>query len=325
MYITLIGEFMRRFGFLLLMIIFIFLMSSACKSLAVDVIDETLNELAVISPDESNNIIFEKEVESISSEVTSLEITNSELSSSNLQTYTPSPESPLIAAIILPLSPLLESQILTDWLKNTYNGAPAYDGTNARIVLYLGTYCDNVVIVIDDMIRGISPIFPLTTAGLEFEYGNQIIVWRNGEIKSLMVAFEMDWITLEDMQTIQTLTLVNKLPRAMLLEELSIEIEERMRSDFRTLNSLSDDDYVWVKYYLGTYHDKIAVVMDGPFYYLAVLTQETINEITFSYGNSGPRIQIWDNGEFYGLQQAYDLALITQNDLIEIQQRWSSG
>ena len=318
---------MKRVRLLLLTIIFIFLTLSACKSSVVDVIDETINELTVILPEESNNIISEKEVELISPEITSSEIASSELPSNDLQISTPSPTSLPIAATIPTLTPPLESQILTDWLILAYNGASAYDGTNARIALYLGTYGDSVVVVIDDMIRGLNPVFPLTAAGLEFEYGSLITVWRNGEIKPLMGAswgaFEMDWITLEDMQTIHALTLANKLPRAMLLEELPIEIEERMKSDFRTLNSLSNDDYVWVSDYLGTYRDKIAVVMDGPFAYLAVSTQETIDGITFGYGNSGPRIQIWDNGEFYGLQYAYDLALITKNDLLEIQQHWS--
>ena len=222
-----------------------------------------------------------------------------------------------------PLTLSQESQILTDWLKTAYGEQVVYDGTNARIALYLGTYGDSVIVVIDDVFRGAKEVRPMDVSGLKFEYGNRIRVWRNGEIKHLMGAFETGWISAENMRTIHALTLANKLPRAMLIEELPIEIEERMKAEFRRLNSLSDDEYVWIRNYLGTYSGNVAVVMDGPFSYPTATTGETVAGVVFGYANLGPDINIWHDGGFYRLQQAYDLSLITQNDLKAIQQRWN--
>ena len=218
----------------------------------------------------------------------------------------------------------LQSQILTEWLKWAYGESPVYNGTNARIALYLGAYDDSVVVVIDDIFRGVRPARPTNVAGLTFEYGNRIMVWQNGQFGHLVwEAFEEGWVSADDMQTIHALTLTTELPRAMLLEDLPLETEERLKADFRELNFLSDDDFVWVKNYLGTYNGKVAVVMDGPFFYLTATTQETIAGLTFHYAHSGPLIMIWYDGEFHGLQQAYDLTLVTQGDLRAIQQRWN--
>ena len=229
------------------------------------------------------------------------------------------------------LSRELQSQILTEWLRRSYGEQPIYDGTNARIALYLGTYADSVVVVIDDIFRGVRATFPITVSGLTFEYGNRIMVWRDSEFRPLMTinwAYEegrilADWISADDIQAIHALTLKKELPRPMLLEDLPVQTEEKITTDFRELNSISEDYFVWVSNYLGTYNGKVAVVIDGYFDFPTVPAEETIAGITFHYSNAGPFIMIWYDGEFHSLRQSYDLALVTKDDLEAIRQRWN--
>ena len=110
----------------------------------------------------------------------------------------------------------------------------------------------------------------------------------------------------------------------MMIEDLPVETEERIIADFRKQRNIDDEHLVWVSNYLGTYNGKVAVVVDGPFGYAAVITYETVAGVTFRYAHAGPNINIWHNGNFYRLQNAYDSGLITQDDLFAIQKRWNS-
>ena len=75
---------------------------------------------------------------------------------------------------------------------------------------------------------------------------------------------------------------------------------------------------VWIEVYYGTYNGSIPVMMrfiNGGS--AGVVGQDVVADIPFHYG-SGNRIIVWENGQFHGLQEAYDLGLLTQEDLRSI-------
>ena len=84
-------------------------------------------------------------------------------------------------------------------------------------------------------------------------------------------------------------------------------------------NRLDTIDDVWIGGYYGTYNDGFAIIMETiiPFPSPAVLRTTVIADIEFQY-NSGLNIVFWHEGRFYRLQDAYDLGLLTQEDLKEI-------
>ena len=109
---------------------------------------------------------------------------------------------------------------------------------------------------------------------------------------------------------------------------IDTEIETRIIYDY--FNNLRDGNHdvhkiddVWIAGYYGTYNGGFAVIMGcsipipGP----AVLRTTIIADIEFYY-SSGFNIIIWKEGQFYGLQKAYDFGLLTQDDLLKISEQW---
>ena len=235
---------------------------------------------------------------------------------------------------------------MTHWLANTYGEKPVYDGTNARISLYFGNFSGTEVFVIDSIFRGVPPVYTNTWGNVKLDfggYGNRIMAWKDGEVKMLYTnswaAYESGWLTYQDLQAIDEITKTTPLPRHMLLEGLPTATENRMVEDFRKMNGLPKDDYVYVANFLGIYNGKVAVIMDGPFGYATIVVQETVAGITFSYPHAGPYIMIWDNGEFHRLASwqeyngsgftevkgAFDLGLVTSDNVREIHKRYLRG
>ena len=227
---------------------------------------------------------------------------------------------------LIPLSKEIQDQILTHWLRTAYRWQPVYDGTNARIALYLGTYNGNVVFVLDDIFgEALVPQYR-EVLGIDFEYGNLIQVWNGTQIRSLVGSRGVsitEWLTFQDIQAIHAQALVNPLPRRMKIENLPEQTVERIKEDFKKFANLREECFIWVSDYFGTYNDKVAIIMEPCFFSeLTKPAEETIAGYTFWYANQGPFIRIWINGEFHRLQQAYDLKLITQDNLKNIHQRW---
>ncbi|MCL1881541.1 MAG: hypothetical protein FWF76_05125 [Oscillospiraceae bacterium] len=228
------------------------------------------------------------------------------------------------------LSEELRVRVLNDWLANSFGERPVYNGTNARIAVYLGTYNGNVVFVPETTVRCVFPAHNQTILGLDFAYGNRIMVWNNGEVNRLSVgswgAIERGWITEQDVHRIHVVAKTSPLPRHMLIENIPVDIEERIKADFwiKHSSSMSDGDFVWVARYLGTYDGRLAVVMNGSaFMYATALYSETVNGLTFNYPHVGPFIMIWSDGEFYRLASAFNSELITPEDLKQIHLRWT--
>jgi len=105
---------------------------------------------------------------------------------------------------------------------------------------------------------------------------------------------------------------------------LSAETETMIKQDYLefytkigTPNATIDD--VYIRNYYGTYGSCVAVMMiDAHTLYIQVTGSETIDGITFYY-NDAKRILIWENGNFYRLQIANDMGLLTKDDLICIE------
>jgi len=78
--------------------------------------------------------------------------------------------------------------------------------------------------------------------------------------------------------------------------------------------------------YYGTYNNNAVIFMDGPFFYLAVMTRMTIADLTFSWGSSNVTL-VWEPGDgtkagnFYRLNEAFNMGLLTENDIKSIHER----
>ncbi|MDE5943900.1 MAG: hypothetical protein K2H30_06825 [Clostridia bacterium] len=57
--------------------------------------------------------------------------------------------------------------------------------------------------------------------------------------------------------------------------------------------------------------------IDGPWHYMDVVTTETVGGVEFVYPSSRT-LTAYKGGKFYSLEQAYENALLTYNDLTDI-------
>jgi len=109
-------------------------------------------------------------------------------------------------------------------------------------------------------------------------------------------------------------------------DTLGPKTEAKMKQDYlesHTWQFQADAtiDDVFVQNYYGTYGDcAVVIIYDGFSAYLTVITSETIDGITITTSDSNT-IRAWKNGEFYSLQDAYDLGFLTKSDLKKISEK----
>ncbi len=72
----------------------------------------------------------------------------------------------------------------------------------------------------------------------------------------------------------------------------------------------------------GKFGNVYAVMIDGPWMYTDALRNEVIAGYTFSFHN-GQRMRIYKEGDFYSLNKAYELGIISEEDLVAIE--WSKS
>ena len=123
---------------------------------------------------------------------------------------------------------------------------------------------------------------------------------------------------------------------------LSAATEKRILQDyFNTyIKPTSNPDKVTIKdlyiiRYYGTYNGCVVVViLVGPWDYWGVVSNYIISDVQFYHGHPPP--QVWKGNRFYGdspsyqpinsgggLREAYDLGILTHDDLMSIAERMS--
>jgi hypothetical protein len=73
--------------------------------------------------------------------------------------------------------------------------------------------------------------------------------------------------------------------------------------------------------YFGTYNGVVIVRFGGYFGYADVITVESVAGINFTYPNPKPNLA-WKDGILYRLQEAYDLGLLTDEDVKNIHEKY---
>ena len=113
------------------------------------------------------------------------------------------------------------------------------------------------------------------------------------------------------------------------LEPLSVEMERQIREDYCNHkikhwhlppNTVDTSiDYVFITGYYGTYGNCIAVMFNDGVWTMG--REYIIAGVRFGYPDSNT-IKIWNEGDFYELQEAFDLELLDREDLENIAYYW---
>ena len=112
------------------------------------------------------------------------------------------------------------------------------------------------------------------------------------------------------------------MPREKTIEPLDENTERRIKDEWRKIPE-NYMEYYSVYYmrllYLGTYNGYVAFIMSTPSN--GILDCIDVHEIAgyrFVFGAGGYKIEVWNDGEFQLLSEAYDKGLISEEDIANI-------
>ncbi|MCL1811667.1 MAG: hypothetical protein FWG41_05580 [Methanomassiliicoccaceae archaeon] len=105
-------------------------------------------------------------------------------------------------------------------------------------------------------------------------------------------------------------------------EPLNSEMEMKIKQDyFNQITKIkfpeATIDNVGINKYYGTYNGSVVVKMSDLTGHLIMMISETVGGITINYPDTNKAL-VWKDGNFYSMQEAYDLGLLCKDDLREI-------
>ena len=191
-------------------------------------------------------------------------------------------------------------------------------GIRVWIEQYYGTYNGVVAVKMgDNQTNYAAAVKKDVVAGILFVYPqhHSIIAWKDGSFYGLQKACDLGLLTQDDIQAIRDL-------HGDPFPDLDAETERRITQDYYD-NYLSNhpphlpqpgrNDF-WIEEYYGTYNDVVAVTMDGDRVTELQIATEVVAGILFVYP-APYYIWAWKDGSLYRLQKAYELNLLTQEEI----------
>ena len=194
-----------------------------------------------------------------------------------------------------------------------------------------GTFCyghfDGCIVVFSP--TNLTVVSSVTVAGEVFSYGSSFILeaYHDGVFYPLSEAYEKGFVTKEEVALVaerhRTIMRYNGLavssekPAEFKLEMPSEELLRQIEQDFS-----SGEDVYNVKNYYGNYNGSIPVMFLMP-ENGAIRSVEVAG--SYIHYNGGNSIWVWKDGDFYSLDEAYELKLLTKDDIAMIAYFHNSG
>ena len=229
---------------------------------------------------------------------------------------------------------------------------------------YYGTY-NNCIIVEMDYSGHVAIVYLGETIVGETLFPSQpAIAWKGGNIYELRDAYDQDLLTNNDLREIAyyiygfdnnlethaglIFQIIYAIKNTYLIAYVTPYLNEDYWNDKQFIENYKGVNDVQIENYYGSYkyfdisgkpyNDCVAVMMVSAYdVYFDEPWEETVAGVLFRYSN-GNRIHLWkignsdelmtgilDTGRFYELQEAYDLGLLTEDDLISIAYYHESG
>ena len=193
---------------------------------------------------------------------------------------------------------------------------------------YYGTYDGSIAVMFNGQAVTTARKYYIDDIMFFYRDSHTIKIWDKGVFYELQEAYDLGLLDREDLESIAFY--LNKDKEVFYgLELLSDEIEMQIRIDYcihihKLLQSPNfnvdiSKNYVFIDGYFGTYNNCIAVIFNDGAWQMGRM--DNIAGVIFRYGDSNT-IKIWNEGDFYELQEAYDLELLDKEDLENIAYYW---
>ena len=168
-----------------------------------------------------------------------------------------------------------------------------------------------------------------TIADIQFSAhynGAFLNLWRDGQFYVLEEAYNLGMVTLDDLISLKDYhdnrfdfctdddTLF--VPKPKNPDVLNEEIKSQIMAAFSPPYTY----HMIFGPYLGTYNDSVALCFDS---IMTMVTMEYAAGIPFYSGNLTDWY-VWQGEQHFGLQAAYDIGLVTRDDLLNIQYHWDN-
>ena len=191
-----------------------------------------------------------------------------------------------------------------------------------RIQNYYGTYNGCVAVMFDGEIDFRAGEY--TVNGYMHFYTYTIKIWRQGIFYELQKAYDSRLLGSEDLESIDYYLNEGKqvfYGLAPLSNEMEMQIREDRYNGILKKNpfTFTLPEHIEIIGYYGTYNNCAAVLFAGVT--LAAGWSFIIEGVTFHYAERHT-IKVWNEGDFYELQEAFDLGLLDREDLENIAYYW---
>ena len=242
------------------------------------------------------------------------------------------------------LSPETAGRIRWDY-DNLSGESPASRGwVVSHIAVYYGTYNEFVVVMMGGGTTGLVWNTVIGKTLFLYNSGHRIIAWRDGRFYELIDLYNQGLLTNGDLRNIAydhhgiEINLEN---HPGLGSNMSLIVRTYSRDYLRPYFPEAGSSDAWIERYYGSYkyhlgdgayrnyvNDYVAVMMAATYDDTYEPWEEAVAGTLFSYSD-GNRILLWKSatqdewelgiqGRFYELQEAYDLGLLTEDDVRSI-------
>ncbi len=281
--------------------------------------------LGVFVSCDSDNI---SEIESESN--TSPETSDKETTDSNIPQITPCPWDD----ISLPIPAEIKREIQIARLKGAYYGdnyeKKGYIPEQVWVVCYgifNDTYC---VMTWEPDVIYLNIETEVAVGGYTFLFSseNTMLVYSEGQFTSLKVAYNYGIINDDELAELYNYcnevhqdgvmpsVHQNGTPSPELIKEIqSAYFEKTYEEEYA--DYYNSPNQVRLKYY-GSFDNAYCFILDCPIYnYSSVMTEVEVGGYTFVFGSSNT-MQVYCDGEFYGLKQAYENGILNKVELAKL-------
>jgi len=215
----------------------------------------------------------------------------------------------------------IKKLIEKDYNSFTFIGA----SSKSRIEEYYGTYNGCIAVIFNDYFHsGSRPLGLVAGIRFQYDYGNRILAWKEGEFYILQKAFDLGLLTGEDIETIayyfhngyvknRELELFDSFDPSNFDLIIHEPLSEEIKTQIRNVIPHSSEE-TQIQYY-GIYND--AFVFRSLYENVYGISNcEIAADILFVYPNAS--LYIFKAGKYYSLREAYYTGLISKNDLKNI-------
>ena len=216
-----------------------------------------------------------------------------------------------------PLSPEIEMQIIEDYRHYIGGEEGPFEG-DVRIDMYCGTYKGYVAVVLDGDFE-----YEKVTGYGTFAYANSntVIIWKEGLFYDNPYNLTYDGLlSYDDMESMAAYNNSRAIPieKRPALEFLNKETEKQILKDFEDITDKRNRP-VSINAYYGTYNGCVVVKMGlNRGFQLPMAVSIAVAETLFLLSTPEAVFSVWKKGQFYGLEDAYDLGLLTRDDIRSI-------